>query len=245
MATDVLTEAMTHQPSSAPVQPVHPLPLEPGDRLTRAEFERRYDAMPEVKKAELIEGVVYMPSPVRYKGHGKPHSDIHGLLFSYSVATPGVELADNATLRLDADNDPQPDLILRVDEAHGGKSFISEDDYLEGSPELIVDIASSSASYDLHEKFKVYRRNGVQEYLVWRVHDRQIDWFSLQEGKYAQLAPDDQGIIESRVFPGLRLNVSALLNGDLAKAVDDLQQGIGSTTHTVFVQNLASTLRKE
>jgi Uma2 family endonuclease len=245
MAANALTEAMTHQPSSAPIQPVPPLPLEPGDRLTRDEFERRYDAMPEVKKAELIEGVVYMPSPVRYNSHGKPHSDIHGLLFSYSVATPGVELADNTTLRLDADNDPQPDLILRIGEAHGGKSFISEDDYLEGSPELIVEIASSSASYDLHEKFKVYRRNGVQEYLVWRVHDRQIDWFSLQDGKYAPLTPDDQGIIESLVFPGLRLNVIALLSEDLAKALEDLRQGIGSTTHTEFVQNLASISRKE
>jgi Uma2 family endonuclease len=236
MATDVLTEAMTHQPSSAPVQPVHQLPLEPGDRLTRDEFERRYDAMPELKKAELIEGVVYMPSPVRYKSHGKPHSDIHGWLFSYSVATPGVELADNATLRLDADNDPQPDLILRIDEAHGGKSFISEDDYLEGSPELIVEIASSSASYDLHEKFNVYRRNGVQEYLVWRVHDRQIDWFSLQEGKYARLAPDDQGITESRVFPGLRLNMAAMLAGDLTKVLANLQEGIGSETHLSLAQ---------
>src|SRR5262249_31920518 len=137
MAIDVLTEAMIHQPSSAPVQTGRPLPLEPGDRLTRAEFERRYEAMSEVKNAELIEGVVYMPSPVRYKSHGRPHSDIHGWLFNYSVATPGVELADNATLRLDADNDPQPDLILRINETQGGKSFISEDDYLEGSPELI------------------------------------------------------------------------------------------------------------
>src|SRR5262245_15651969 len=102
MATDVFTEAMTQQPASAPLQPAHPLPLEPGDRLTRAEFERRYDAMTDVKKAELIEGVVYMPSPVRYKSHGKPHSDVHGWLFTYSVATPGIELADNATLRLDA-----------------------------------------------------------------------------------------------------------------------------------------------
>ena len=154
-------------------------------------------------------------------------------------------MADNATLRLDADNDPQPNLILRIDEAHGGKSFISEDDYLEGSPELIVEIGSSSASYDLHEKFKVYRRNGAQEYLVWRVHDQQIDWFRLHEEEYAQLAPDDQSIIESRVFSGLRLNVSALLSGDLAKALDDLQQGIGSATHTAFVQNLASISQKE
>lgn len=235
-----LTETMTHLSSSLPVEPVRPLPLEPGDRLTRAEFERRYDAAAEVKKAELIEGIVYMPSLVRYKSHGKPHSDIHGWLFNYSVATPGVELADNATLRLDADNDPQPDLILRIDEAYGGKSFISDDDYLEGSPELIIEIASSSASYDLHEKFNVYRRNGVQEYLVLRVHDRQIDWFILQEGKYARLEPDDQDIIESRVFPGLRLNVRAFLSGDLSKALDDLRQGISSAAHTAFVQNLAS-----
>ncbi len=236
MATDVLTEALTHQSSSSGVQPTQPLPLEPGDRLTRAEFERRYDAMPEVKKAELIEGVVYMPSPVRYKSHGKPHSDIHGWLFNYSVATPGVELADNITLRLDADNDPQPDLILRINEAHGGKSFISDDDYLEGSPELIVEVASSSASYDLHEKFKVYRRNGVQEYLVWRVHDRQIDWFILQDGKYAQLTPDDHGIIESRIFPGLWLNVGAMVSGDLAKVLKDLQEGIESEQHATFIK---------
>lgn len=236
MATDVLTEVLTHQSSSAPAQPIQPLPLEPGDRLTRAEFERRYNAMPELKKAELIEGVVYMPSPVRYKSHGKPHSQIVGWLTIYAAATPGVETADNATLRLDLDNEPQPDVILRIDEAHGGKSFISEDDYLEGSPELIVEIASSSASYDMHEKFNVYRRNGVQEYIVWLVHDRRIKWFSLQEGKYAQLTPDDQGVIESRVFPGLRLNVSAMAEGNLAKALADLQIGIGSESHAAFAQ---------
>lgn len=243
MATDVFTEAASHQPSSAPAQPIQPLPLEPGDRLTRAEFERRYNAMPQVKKAELIEGVVYMPSPVRYQSYGKPHSQIIGWLSVYAAATPGVEAADNATLRLDQDNELQPDAILRIDEAHGGKSFISEDDYLEGSPELIVEIASSSASYDLHEKFKVYRRNGVQEYLVWRVHDQQIDWFSLQEEQYLRLTPDDQGKIESRVFPGLRLNVRAMVDGDLTRVLSDLQGGIGSAIHTDFVQNLLASLK--
>mgnify|MGYP001614264205 CR=1 FL=1 len=231
-----MTTAMTIQKHATQValakpaspKPDQPLPLETGDHLTRAEFERRYNAMPEVKKAELIEGVVYMSSPVRYKAHGKPHSEIHGWLFNYVVAKPGVEVADNATLRLDQDNDPQPDLILRLDEAKGGLSRVTEDDYLEGSPELIVEVASSSASYDLREKLNVYRRNGVQEYIVWRVYDEEIDWFSLQNEQYVPLQPDESGIIESRVFPGLRLNVAAMLSGDLAKVLADLQDGINA-----------------
>lgn len=125
------------------------LPLENGDRLTRYEFERRYHAMPHLKKAELIEGVVYMPSPLRYHRHGRPHSLIMGWLVAYEAVTPGVESADNVTVRLDLDNEPQPDALLRIDEACGGKSRISGDDYVEAAPELIVEIASSSASYDL------------------------------------------------------------------------------------------------
>ena len=122
------------------------LPLENGDRLTRHEFERRYHAMPHLKKAELIEGVVYVPSPLRYRRHGRPHSLIIGWLAAYEAVTPEVESADNVTVRLDLDNEPQPDALLRIDEACGGQSRISEDDYVEGAPELIVEIASSSAS---------------------------------------------------------------------------------------------------
>lgn len=219
------TQVAMAKPASP--KPDQTLPLEHGDHLTRAEFERRYNAMPEVKKAELIEGVVYMSSPVRYKAHGKPHSQIHGWLFNYVLAKkPDAEIADNATLRLDQDNDPQPDLILRIDEAHGRLSRVTEDDYLEGSPELIVEVASSSASYDLREKLNVYRRNGVQEYIVWRVYDGQIDWFSLQDEQYVLLQPDEHGIIESRVFAGLRLNVPAMLDGDLAQVLADLAQRV-------------------
>ncbi|BAY19296.1 hypothetical protein NIES21_51560 [Anabaenopsis circularis NIES-21] len=144
-------------------------PLENGDKLTRAEFERRYHAMPNLKKAELIERVVYVASPVRAKTHGKPHSRIMTWLGTYEAATLGVETLDNTTVRLDADNEPQPDALLRIEQ--GGQSSITEDDYVEGAPELIVEIAASSASYDLHEKLKVYRRNQVQEYLVWRVYN--------------------------------------------------------------------------
>jgi Uma2 family endonuclease len=243
MATEILTETLA-QPIQAKMDEIPPLPLENGDRLTRAEFERRYDAMPGLKKAELIEGVVFMPSPVRFKKHAQPHSDIHGWLFTYRVATPGVSIGDNTTLRLDPDNEPQPDLVLRVDEALGGGSLVSDDDYLEGSPELIVEVAASTASYDLHDKFKIYRRNGVREYIVWRVYERQVDWFSLQNEKYVRLVADAEGVVESRVFPGLRLNVNALVAGDLERVLSDLQQGLASEAHAAFVQQLSAAKEK-
>src|SRR5437588_1940303 len=142
-------------------------PLEAGDHLTRAEFERRYDAMPNLKKAELIEGVVYMPSPV-LTDHGRPHSHIIGWLATYEAATPGVELYDNTSLRIGQDGEPQPDALLRIHEAFGGQSRISPDKYLEGAPELIVEVASSSVDYDLNTKLNLYQRHGLLEYIVWQ-----------------------------------------------------------------------------
>ncbi|NEO64130.1 MAG: Uma2 family endonuclease [Moorea sp. SIO4G2] len=201
-------------------------PLENGDKLTRFEFEQRYAAMPQVKKAELIEGCVYMPSPVRISQHADPHARIMAWLGVYWAATPGVQVADNPTVRLDADNEVQPDALLRIEE--NGQSTISNDDYVEGAPELIVEIAASSASYDLHQKFNVYRRNQVQEYLVWRVYDQELDWFCLQEGKYIALQPDQAGILTSTIFPGLCLAKSALLSGDLGTVLAVLQQGVGN-----------------
>jgi Uma2 family endonuclease len=213
-------------------------PLEAGDHLTRPEFERRYAAMPDLKKAELIEGIVYMPAALRYRKHGKPHGDMMTWLGTYAATTPGVEAADNPTIRLDLDNEPQPDALLRIDAACGGQSDISEDDYVEGAPELIVEIASSSAAYDLYEKKQVYRRNGVQEYIVWQVADRQISWFHLEAGQYITLSPDDQGIIRSLVFPGLELQVTALLSGNLAEVLAQVQRGINTLLHQQFVDRL-------
>src|SRR5215470_7384700 len=145
-----------NEPSPAPTPP-----LEPGDRLTRPEFERRYDAMPHLRKAELIEGVVYMPSPVRFRHHGRPHALLMGWLIHYEAATPGVETADNSTARLDLDNEPQPDAVLLIDPARGGQAHISADDYIENAPELVAEVASSSVSIDLTTKLHVYQRNGV------------------------------------------------------------------------------------
>jgi len=212
--------------------------LESGDRLTRAEFERRYEAMPHIKKAELIEGVVYMPSPVS-ASHNRCHGQVVTWLGTYCAETPGVDMNDNATVRLNIDSEVQPDALLRLDSAPGSISHISDDDYIDGAPELIVEIAATSASYDLHDKLKVYRRNGVQEYIVWRVYDGCLDWLRLEEGAYVPLLPNADGVIRSRVFPGLHLAVAALLTGDLASVLAELRQGVEAEEHAVFVEQLS------
>ncbi|NEO49094.1 MAG: Uma2 family endonuclease [Moorea sp. SIO4A3] len=209
--------------------------LENGDRLTRVEFERRYQAMPDTKKAELIEGVVYVASPVRITKHANPHGKIITWLGVYEAATPGVMLGDNPTVRLDFDNEPQPDAILRIDQQKGGQSRITDDDYIEGAPELIVEIAASSASYDLHDKLRAYRRNGVKEYLVWLVQEQQFRWYELDAGEYVQQQPDQLGVVSSNVFPGLQLAVGALLAGEMQRVLSVLQEGIDSKAHQHFV----------
>ncbi len=210
-------------------------PLVHGDRLTRAEFERRYDAMPWVKKAELIEGEVFMPSPVRHGQHSYPHSLVVGWLVYYAVNTPGVQSGDNGSIRLDLDNEPQPDAYLIIPPDHGGQVFISEDDYIEGAPDLVAEIASSSASYDLGKKRVAYERTGVREYIVWRVLDRQIDWFVNRDGRFEPIPRAADGVLRSAVFPGLWLDTDALLRGDNAAAFLVLQQGLGSPEHAEFV----------
>ncbi len=212
-------------------------PLTPGDRLTRDEFERRYEAMPHVKKAELIEGVVYMPSPVSIEGHGAPHAHLITWLGVYESQTPGVQVADNSTVRLDWDNEPQPDAFLRILPEHGGQTR-NEGKYVAHGPEMAAEVASSSASYDLHDKKEAYRRNGVREYLVWRVDDRAIDWFVLRGGRYDSLPAGDNGIFRSEVFPGLWLDAAALLDANTSRVLEVLQQGLASPEHVEFVGRL-------
>jgi Uma2 family endonuclease len=210
--------------------------LENGDRLNRVEFERRYQAMPDHQKAELIEGIVYMASPLRFKSHGKPHAYVMTWLGTYEASTLGVEVADNSTVIIDDDNEPQPDGILRI--KTGGQSIITEDDYIQGAPELIVEIAASTVSYDLHQKLNVYRQNQVQEYLVWRVYDHEFDWFKLNNGEYVRLEPDQNGIICSQIFPGLWLDINALLTGNLGRVLAVLQEGLATREHQEFVNKM-------
>jgi Uma2 family endonuclease len=210
--------------------------LRAGDRLTRPEFERRYEAMSDVKKAELIEGVVYMPTPVS-QDHSEPHFDLITWLGVYRSATPGVQGGDNATVRLDLENEPQPDAFLRIRPEFGGQSHDS-DNYVGGPPELIAEVAASSASYDLHDKLRAYQRNGVLEYVVWRVWDRAIDWLSLREGRFEPLPLNAADHCQSGVFPGLWLDAAAMVQGNLAQVMAVLQQGLASPEHAEFLRRL-------
>lgn len=213
-------------------------PLENGDRLTRAEFERRFEAMPQVKKAELIEGIVYIPSPPRFFQHGQPNAHVVGWLGTYEASTLGMLVADSTTVRLDLDNEVQPDALFLIDPAHGGQVRLSADEYIEGAPELVAEVAASSVSIDLNTKLHVYRRNGVREYIVWRVLDRQIDWFVLRNEQYQRQEPDGQGLLRSEVFPGLWLDPAALVRGDMVRVLSVLQKGLASPEHRTFVARL-------
>lgn len=194
--------------------------LESGDRLTRAEFHDRYCARPDIKKAELVEGVVYVASPVRFRSHGQPHGRVINWLGTYQARHPGLELGDNATVIIDEDNEVQPDAFLWREEPGGPR--LTEDDYIEGAPQLIVEVAASSASYDLHDKKEAYRRHGVREYIVWRVLEEAIDWFQIADGQYVGVEPNERGIIESVVFSRLRLHAGKMVAGDLAGVLAEL-----------------------
>ncbi len=229
-------ESSAARPASATTVATVP-GLHAGDRLTRPEFERRYSAMPNVKKAELIEGIVHMPSPVSHEDHGRPHAMLTTWLGNYCYATPGADVGDNSTVRLDWENEPQPDLMLRILPERGGQSR-NEDKYVAGAPELVAEVAASSVSYDLHEKFRAYQRNGVREYLVWRVLDAVVDWFTFRDGRFEQLPLTKEAHYHSAVFPGLWLDPVALLRSDFTQVMAVLQQGLASPEHAEFVARL-------
>ena len=213
-------------------------PLREGDRLTRDEFERRYDAMPNLRKAELIEGVVHVPSPVRQRRHSAPHFTLIGWLFNYRARTPGLEGGDNPSVRLDLGSMPQPDCLLFISPEYGGQAQIDQDDYVNGGPDLVAEVAASSTHYDVNDKLEVYRRHGVREYLVWRVLDREIDWFVLGEGRYEKLSPAEDGILRSTIFPGLWLDPNALLKDDCDTLLNVLEHGLDSPEHAAFKDQL-------
>jgi Uma2 family endonuclease len=219
-------------------------PLREGDRLTRDEFECRYAAMPHVKKAELINGVVYITRTVRLRGHAQPHSRLGGWLGLYEAATPGVQGSINGSHRLDSATEPQPDLTLLIDPARGGQARISGDGFVEGAPELAGEIADDgSASLDLGQKLLAYQQNRVCEYVVWHVPDRHIHWFVLRGERYGPLPPDGAGVFRSEVFPGLWLDAPALLRGDLAAVQACVQRGTATAEHAAFVERLRANGR--
>jgi Uma2 family endonuclease len=239
MAVNLLTPVVSTKPI-APLHTAEPPPLEAGDRLTRAEFHRRYLAHPEIGKAELIEGVVYMPSPVKHRQHGKPHLRLSGWVSTYMAATPHLDGSDNTTVLLDNTHEVQPDILLRLEPERGGRSRVGLDDYISGAPELIVEVAASSASYDLHDKKRVYAHSGVREYLVVLTYEQAVRWFVLRAGEYEELAPAADGILRSEIFPGLWLDPAALWRQDMATLLAVLHAGLATPEHAAFVEALTT-----
>jgi Uma2 family endonuclease len=219
-----------------------PLTLHTGDHLTQAEFHRRYEAYPDDVKFELIGGIVYMASPLRWP-HGSYTRKLSGLLCNYQASTPGVDGGDNLTTILGEEDEPQPDLVLCILAEYGGQSTVNADKYLVGPPELVIEVAHSTRSIDLHKKNSRYLAAGVQEYLVYCVEEEEIHWFHFPSRR--KLKADKQGLWKSKVFPGLWIDGPALVANDLGKLLATLQQGLASPRHAAFVKKLQAHRAKK
>ena len=222
-----------------PPEPPVP-PLMNGDRMKQPEFHRRYEAYPEDVKFELIGGIVYMASPLR-RAHGSYHPTLSGVLLLYQAATPGLELLDNTTTILGEESEPQPDLELRILSEYGGQSRETKDDYVEGPPELTAEIAHSTRAIDMHRKRDDYAQAGVLEYIVLCVEEQELYWWHFPSGR--RIKPDRQGILRSRVFPGLWIDGRALMARDTKRLIEVVQQGLASRQHAAFVKRLLKAPR--
>jgi hypothetical protein len=217
-------------------------PLYNGDRMSQAEFHRRYEAYPDDVKIELVGGIVYMSSPLR-RPHGSYHSKLSFALELYSSATPGVEGGIDATTILGEESEPQPDLHLRIVSECGGRSHVNEDEYIVGPPELLAEVAHSSLAIDMNQKRQDYERAGVGEYIVLCVEERELHWFDFT-ARGAEIPPNRQGVWRSRVFPGLWLDGAALLAPDSARLEAVLRKGLASREHAAFVRKLERARRQ-
>jgi Uma2 family endonuclease len=213
-------------------------PLESGARLDQRTFHARYEAMPPDVRAELIGGIVFMSSPLKPR-HGRMGTRVIRWLGEYEEETPGTEVLDNATDVLGPESEPQPDACLLILPEKGGQTWIGEDSYLAGAPELIVEIGESSESIDLHAKKLDYQKAGVLEYVVVALRTNQVFWLIRRRGKFKEMAPGADGIFRSEVFPGLWLDPAALLRRDGKRLLAVLQQGLASPEHARFVAKLA------
>jgi Uma2 family endonuclease len=211
-----------------------------GEHMKQAEFHRRYEAYPDDIKIELIGGVVYMASPLRWP-HGNYHVKLGFAFEQYAAETPGVETGDNATAILGEESEPQPDLTVRLLPEYGGQSRLDEDQYVVGAPELLAEIAHSTRAIALHQKRDDYQRAGVIEYLVLCIEERELQWFHFPSGE--MLKPNRRGVCRSRVFPGLWLDVPALLERDTNRLAATVRRGLASREHAAFVRRLRAFRR--
>jgi Uma2 family endonuclease len=212
-------------------------PLRRGQRLTVQEFLRRWEAMPQLKFAELIDGVVYMPSPVT-ADHGQEDLNISTWLGTYVAYTPGCRGGSQATWLM-LDSAPQPDSDLWVPPECGGQSAI-QGMYHIVAPELAAEICLSSAAYDLGVKKDLYQTAGVREYVAILVEEEEVRWHRLVDGQFPLCRPDARGIFRSEEFPGRWLDASALWKQDLPRLLRTLERELKSRAHAAFIRKLAS-----
>lgn len=219
-------------------------PLENGDQLNQKTFHARYQAMPEDFRAELIGGIVYVPSPQKI-----PHSETQLLvvrwLDEYAEATPGTKALLNNTQILGPDSEPEPDACLFITSEHGGRVYVDKEDYLHGAPELIVEVSSSTESIDLHRKKQDYQKAGVREYVVVALRTQQVFWFIRQRGTYKEAPLPADGIFRSRAFPGLWLDAESMLRCQRQGVLAALKRGLATTEHTAFVAKLKKQASKQ
>lgn len=208
-----------------------------GARLSLDEFIREWDAQPDIKHAELIDGVVYMPSPVS-REHSRYHVSVVSWLWRYAQMTPGCECGDNATWYM-LGSAPQPDAFLRILPAHGGQSGEDRNCY-GGAPELSVEVCMTSTEVDFGPKLALYQRAGVQEYVTIELLLRRITWRVLDSGSYKQMHPDADGILKSRRFPGLWLDIEAFWADDGKRLMSTADAGLATGEHRQFAASLAS-----
>jgi Uma2 family endonuclease len=214
-----------------------PSTLFEGQRLDQPTFHALYEAMPPETRAELIDGVVYLPSPLG-RDHGRAHFPVIAWLSSFVENTPGIEGLDNATAILGWKSETQPDALLRVLPECGGRTR-DEEGYVHGAPELIVEVSKATRYVDLGPKKLDYERAGVLEYVVRAIEPDQIFWFGQEHGVLVQRSMGDDGFYRSTAFPGLWLDPSALLRGDTRRLRAVVELGCATADHAAFVATLA------
>src|SRR6266542_915332 len=224
-------------------------PLRDGDRMEADEFLRRYTADKAVYSAELLQGIVHITRrrltqdgkemivpPISAEGHAMPDNHLQGIFFVYAAQTPGVVSSGSVTTILPSQaTSLEPDAVLRTLPTHGGNSTIGTDNFVHWVPELLAEISFTSGSRDFGKKYDAYLADGVPEYLVWRTAEKEVHWFALKRKKYVALKPHADGTLRSEVFPGLWLDVPALLGGNMARVLATLQKGVASAEHATFI----------
>lgn len=217
---------------------IHVPPLHPGDHLSETEFQRRYEAHLGPERFELIEGIVYMMAPMRHP-HGRFDRLLSVVFSEYEDETPGVETAGGITVLLGARNVPEPDGVMYILPEFGGQASISENQYFDGAPEMVLEIAHSTVAIDLHDKRRAYKRAGVLEYMVVCIEEREVVFFDLPLGK--RIDPDSRGVLKSQVFPGFWLDTKALFARQMRGLKAKVREGLRSPEHAAFVKKLRST----